>query len=134
MPYRQPAYESVEEVEIVAVQSFAYRSPRFALSLPLEFLVEGTSIPGRCRDLSEQGISVLLQQPVLPGTRGRVRLRIESCCVEVAAQVAYAELYEAGLHFTFGSLAEQAFVEMLVKVVARSAGRAKRLGKDQVPR
>lgn len=102
------------------VHAFAYRVPRFRLDLPVEFWVEGSPISGRTCDLSEKGVLVHLCQPVLPGTQGRVRLQIDSCCIELAAEVAYAQLYEAGLHFRFSSQAEQQFVETLVRVVSRN--------------
>ena len=92
--------------------------------LPLEFVVQGIPVRGRSRDLSEKGLFAFLEEPVLAGTQGRVRLQIESCSVEIAAEVAYAELREVGLRFEFRSTAEQAFVQMLVKVVSRTAGKA----------
>lgn len=105
---------------VLDVHAFAYRAPRFALTLPLEFCVDDSWISGHTRDLSDQGLLVRLSQPVVTGTLGRVRLRIDSCFIELAAEVAYAELYEAGLKFKFASQAEQHFVETLVRIVSRN--------------
>lgn len=102
------------------VHAFAYRAPRFALTLPVEFCVGAFPIPGHTRDLSEKGLLVRLSEPVVTGTVGRVRLRIDSCVIELAAEVAYAEFHEAGLRFQFASKAEQHFVETLVRIVSKN--------------
>ena len=108
---------------MVDVQPFAYRVPRFPLRLPVEFRIEDACLLGFTKDLSDKGVLVQLQEPVLPGTLGRVRLQIHTCSIEVEAEVAYAELGEAGLRFRFASPAEQGFVETLVKLVSRTQAR-----------
>ena len=48
---------------------------------------------------------------------------IETCVIELEAEVTYAELFEAGLRFRFASRAEKNFVETLVKVMSRNIAR-----------
>ena len=113
------ATERVERVS--GVQAFAYRVPRFAVTLPVEFLVKDGAVAGVTKNISERGLLVQFASPVLPETTGTLRLMIDTCAIEVEAEVTYAELFEAGLRFCFASQAEQRFVQMLVKVVARNA-------------
>lgn len=108
------------------VQAFSYRNPRFTLALPVRFCVEHAAIEGVTCNISEDGLLVRLQEPVLPGTEGRVRLEIERCFLELGARVAYAHLFEIGLKFDFASSEERAFVMMLVRVVSRNLHRAGR--------
>ena len=105
------------------VHAFAYRVPRFAATLPVEFLVGGCPVAGVTENISEQGLLVRFASPVLPETVGKLRLLVETCVIEVEAEVTYAELFEAGLRFRFASQAERTFVEMLVEILSRKVVR-----------
>lgn len=105
---------------MVSLQTFAYRNPRVALQLPLSFQTEGFSILGETLNLSETGLYARLEQPVLTGTRGRLRLVVESCSVEIDAEVLHAELWNVRFCFSFASEAEHNFIATLVKVMSRT--------------
>ncbi len=105
------------------VYAFAYRVPRFAATLPIEFVVEDVTVAGVTQNLSENGLLVRFASPVLRNTVGKLRLMVDTCVIEVEAEVTYAELFEAGLRFRFATPAEEQFIEMLVKVVSRDVSR-----------
>lgn len=104
---------------MVEVQAFAYRAPRLSLELPLEFVTASGALRGRSEDLSDTGLLVLLEEPVLTGTQGRVRLRIGALDLEFAAVVAHSELFQAGLSFCFASDRERDFMRTIVRMLVR---------------
>lgn len=105
------------------VQAYAYRVPRLPFELPVEYFAGGKWISGHTRDVSDTGVLVRLAEPVFSHTNGKVRLRFGTCTVEIEVRVAYTEFLEAGLSFCFGSEAERQFVQTLVRVLAKRAGR-----------
>lgn len=103
-----------------AIQAFTYRVPRFTLRLPVSFCSAGAEIRGVSENLSETGLLVTFTEPLLPGSTGRMRLYVEQCWIEMQAEVAYAELFQAGLAFQFATETERRFLQALVKVVSRA--------------
>ena len=109
------------------IHSFAYRSPRVAANLPVEFLTEERVLFGSTRDISEQGLLADFGEPVLLGASGRVRFRSGHCVVELQAEVTHTEGFTSGLAFAFASTRESAFIHAILQVLteaARSPGTA----------
>ena len=112
--------------------SYAYRVPRFAMDLPLEFFPEAPpdgspsehAITGRTTNLSETGALVQLQRPVRIGDAGRLDLRLGTLTISLGVKVKHAEFPETGFSFVFASEAEHQFVRLLTRVAARNATRA----------
>lgn len=107
-----------------AIVPYAYRVPRFALELPLEFFAEGLPIAGRTTNVSETGALVQLQRPVQMGDAGRLDLRFGTMTISLSVIVTHAEFPEAGLNFVFASEAEHQFVRLLTRVAARNVSKA----------
>ena len=99
--------------------AYAYRVPRFSMQIPLEFWTGGVSIQGFSRDLSDTGLQGRLLVPVVPGARGRLQLRLDTCMVELQAEVVHSDFLDAGLRFCFSSAAEEQFIKTLVRILSR---------------
>lgn len=103
------------------IHAYAYRTPRVAASLAVEFVTEGGVLSGHTRDISEHGLRADFGEPVLPKTAGRVRFRTGRCLLELEAHVSHTEGYTAGLVFVFASEAESSFVRAILDVLQRTA-------------
>ena len=108
------------------VQTFSYRLPRFKLQLPCDFFAEHGEVEGQTSDMSDDGLGVLFRHPVLAGTQGRLRLKLDSCWFEADAEVVHAEFCSAGLRFRFASEAERRFLQSILRLAARSQERLRR--------
>lgn len=102
------------------IDSFAYRAPRVAASLAVEFVTEIGVLAGCTRDISEKGLSADFGEPVLPGTVGRVRFRTGRCLLDLEARVTHAEGFLVGLEFRFSSEQERLFLRAILQVLSRS--------------
>ena len=103
------------------IQAFAYRKPRVAATLPVEFLTDDGVLFGSTRDISEHGLLVAFTEPVLLKTSGRVRFRMGHCLLELRAEVTHADAFTSGLVFGFASEQEQAFLRAVVQALAHAA-------------
>ena len=44
------------------MQKFDYRYPRFAVDLPVRFTTQGSTLTGRCKDISHEGMRLELRR------------------------------------------------------------------------
>jgi hypothetical protein len=104
------------------MQKFVYRIPRYLVDLPVSFTVQGSTIAGRCKEISKEGMKVQLQQSVSADTCGTIRLTYLDLSIELPVCVAHAEAGLKGLKFLFESDKDRAAVERLVALLAGSSG------------
>ena len=99
---------------------YTYRDPRLAACLAVQFVTQYGVLSGWTRDLSEKGLQVDLNEPVLLGTMGKVRLHVGHCSLELEAKVAHTEGFTVGLVFAFLSEQESSFMSAILQVLRKS--------------
>jgi hypothetical protein len=104
------------------MQKFEYRTPRYVVDLPISFAYGQASIPGRCREISKEGMRVELEEPVAADTRGTVNLTYRDLSLEIRCCVAHAGSGYDGLKFQFDSERDRNAVERLVALVSGPSG------------
>ena len=95
-------------------RKFAYRTPRYAVDLPVCFKVQDSLIPGRCREIGDGGMRLKLDQDVPPGTCGTLSIRFGDIAVDVSARVTHSESGLGGLKFQVESIADREAVAHLI--------------------
>ena len=51
------------------MQKFEYRAPRYQVDLPVSLTLPSSTLQGRCREISKEGMKAELPEPVSPETR-----------------------------------------------------------------
>ena len=64
------------------MQKFDYRSPRYAVDLPVEFTAERMTLKGRCRDISKEGMKLEFAEPLPPNASGIVTVSYQDRTLE----------------------------------------------------
>jgi hypothetical protein len=105
------------------MQKFEYRSPRFAVDLPIQFTVEQSTLPGRCRNISKEGMRLELCRPLPAEARGTILLSCQDSPLELSVRVAYSGKTCEGVEFIYRSDSERDAVARLVASLAGSKGR-----------
>jgi hypothetical protein len=105
------------------MQKFEYRSPRFAVDLPIQLVVEQLTLPGRCRNISKEGMRLELRQPLPPDARGTILLSCQDFPMELSVRVAYSGKTYEGVEFIYRSDSERDGVARLIASLAGSTGR-----------
>jgi len=105
------------------MQKFEYRSPRFTVDLPVQVTVEQSTVPGRCRDISKEGMRLELREPLPPDARGTVILSCLDNPLELGVRVTYSGKTHDGVEFIYNSDIERDAVARLVAALASPANR-----------
>jgi hypothetical protein len=105
------------------MQKFEYRTPRFSVDLPVQFTVEKSTLIGRCKEISQEGMTFEVRQPLTPGSSGTVSISYQDHTIEIHARVAHVTETHGGLEFLYGSDAERSAVTHLVASLAASQNR-----------
>lgn len=108
------------------MQNFQYRSPRFVADIPVQFAGEQSTLQGRCRDISQDGMGLQLQQWLPPDTSGTVSLSHQGRRLQLGVRVAYSGESHEGLQFIYKSDRERAEVGRLIASLS-STSRPSRL-------
>jgi hypothetical protein len=106
------------------MQKFDYRSPRFAVDLPVQFASQEVSFAGRCRDISREGMLLELPEPVMPNACGVVSVfDSRHGLLELQVRVAHSEATLGGMKFVYRTDFERDAVAQLVASLATSQKR-----------
>jgi hypothetical protein len=100
-----------------SVRKFEYRPSRTAGGFDLEFIADGKTITGFCKDLSEEGIRATLDGPVVVGSFGLVVFRHSTGTLELEAQVAYIDKLHIGIVFLFQTAWERTAINNLIALI-----------------
>jgi hypothetical protein len=106
------------------VRNFVYREPRLATGFFIEFVVEGLTFRGLCRDVSDAGVRCEFDDPLVAGNSGLLILRPPAGVLEVKAQVAYVERRQVGLLFVFETSWERTMTLGFIAAIADDAGQS----------
>lgn len=104
------------------MQKFEYRTPRYQVDLPVVLTLESSSVPGRCREISKDGMRVELRQPVAADSCGSVSISYKELSLELPVCVTHSGPGHDGLKFVFAREEERSLVERLVALLASSTG------------
>ena len=105
------------------MQKFEYRSPRFAVDLPVELAVEQSTLPGRCKDISNEGMRLELSCPLPPDACGTVFLSYRDRALQLNIRVAHTGTTHDGVEFVYNSDHEREAVARLIASLSVTAGR-----------
>jgi PilZ domain-containing protein len=104
------------------MQKFEYRVPRYVVDLPVLLNLRDSSVAGRCKEISKEGMKVALQHPVAPQTSGTVSISYKDISLELRVSVAHAGPDYDGLKFVFESEKDRSAVEHLVSLLSGPSG------------
>lgn len=104
------------------MQKFEYRTPRYSVDLPVLLMLESARVPGRCREISREGMRVELGQPVAPDSCGSVSISYRELSVELPVCVTRSGPDNDGLKFVFRSDEDREAIERLVARLAGPTG------------
>ncbi len=94
---------SGQERKTPAMRSLEYRKPRTPAVFPIDFTIDGETVPGTCRNVSDTGICGEFHQTLKPGTFGILTLYHPTHTRKVEARIAHTERTLAGLTFIYDS-------------------------------
>jgi hypothetical protein len=106
------------------VHKFDYRSPRFAVDLPIEFTVQATTLMARCVEISNEGMRLELYEPFPLNARGIVSIRHPDGLLELEARVAHVTDTHGGMVFIYRTDRERSAVAELIAGVSALSKRA----------
>jgi hypothetical protein len=104
------------------MQKFEYRTPRYQVDLPVLLILADARVPGRCRQISKEGMSVELQEPVAADASGTVAIHYKNLALELRVAVTNSGKGVEGLRFLFDTDEDRISVERLVALLAGSTG------------
>ena len=104
------------------MQKFEYRTPRYLVDLPVLLIVADARVPGRCRQISREGMSVELPEPLAADASGTVSIRYKNLALELRVEVTNSEKGVEGLKFLFDTDEDRSSVERLVALLAGGTG------------
>ena len=105
------------------MQKFEYRCPRFAVDLPVEFTIEQSTLAGRCKDISMEGMRLELSQPLPADACGTVVLSYQDRPLPLSVRVAHVGESYDGMEFIYRSEGER---EAVARLIASLTAPAKR--------
>ena len=105
------------------MQKFEYRTPRFSVDLPVQFTGEKSTVIGRCKEISQEGMTFETRQPLTPGSSGVVSIGYQDRAIEIHARVAHVTETQSGLEFLYESETERSAVAQLVASLSSSPNR-----------
>ncbi len=100
------------------MHKFDYRSPRFAVDLPIEFTVQTTTLLARCIEISNEGMKLELYEPCPLHARGIVSIRHRDGLLELEARVAHVGDTHGGMVFIYKSDRERNAVAQLIAALS----------------
>jgi hypothetical protein len=104
------------------MQKFEYRTPRYKVDLPVLLILADARIPGRCREISKEGMTVEFREPLASDATGIVSLSYRNMALDLSICVAHSGKGADGLKFLFEKEQDRAAVERLVALLAGSTG------------
>lgn len=104
------------------MQKFEYRTPRYQVDLPVILTLEGTTVPGRCSEISKEGMRVELSEPVAVDACGSVSISYKELLLELPVCVTRTGPGHDGLKFTFESEKERGLLDRLIALLASATG------------
>ena len=105
------------------MQRFRYRGARFPVEFFVDFIVKDTTIAGRCREISKEGMKLELREPVARDSSGKVSMKFQGRKLEFSVRVVHSDLTNCGVEFLYASESEQIAVAQLVDLLVVAQNR-----------
>jgi len=105
------------------MQKFEYRSPRFPVDFLVQFTVEDLTLTGRCREISQEGMTLELRQPLTLNSSGMISLHYREQTIQIRARVAHVATTHCGLEFLSESETERSALAHLIASVTPAQSR-----------
>ncbi|MGA2569258.1 MAG: PilZ domain-containing protein [Terracidiphilus sp.] len=99
------------------MRRFDYRVPRIPIDLPILLTQGDSKQPGRCKEISIDGMKVEFREPVSPGSSGTVDLSYENLSLEIPVRVARCEPDCDAVQFIYESNEQREAVARFVTLV-----------------
>ena len=96
------------------MRKFSFRTPRFPVDFPVSVTQDCATRPGRCLEISVEGMKVELEDQFAPNSDGSVEIRCDELQLEIHFRVIYSESNVRGLEFTFRTGEQRKAVSDLV--------------------
>jgi hypothetical protein len=106
------------------MQKFEYRTPRYLVDLPVLLTLTDATIPGRCKEISKEGMRVELRDQVAAESSGTVSVSYKNLALELRVSVAHSGKGSDGLKFLFETEEDRSAVEHLVALLSGPTGQA----------
>jgi|SRR5579872_1970510 len=87
--------------ERILMRKFDYRAPRFPVDFPVRLSIDGSTQPGRCVEISTEGMKLELREPLAPDSNGVVRFGFQDVSLELAVRVAHSGVSFDGVKFVY---------------------------------
>jgi hypothetical protein len=100
------------------MQKFEYRGPRFHVDLPVRLKIQGSILIGHCTEISKEGITVVVDQPLASRSSGTVSLTYQGRTIDFGVRVAHVDGMHSGLEFIYSSGTEREAIAQLVDFLA----------------
>jgi hypothetical protein len=105
-----------------SIRKFEYRLSRTNAGFNVDFIAEGETFHGLCKDISDAGIRAEFDGPMVVGSSGLLILRLSARTLKLEAKVAYVRNRQAGLVFACETPLElDAAVEFIAAIARRPA-------------
>jgi hypothetical protein len=104
------------------MQKFEYRTPRYQVDLPVILTLGSTTVPGRCSEISKEGMRVELREPVAVDACGSVSISYKELALELPVCVSRSGPGHDGLRFTALSEKDRGLVDRLIALLAAATG------------
>jgi hypothetical protein len=97
-----PAMAAVQTwQEWILMRKFDYRAPRFPVDFPVRLTLDGSTQPGRCIEISTEGMKLELKEPLAPDSNGVVRFSFQDVSLELVVRVAHSGVSFDGVKFVY---------------------------------
>lgn len=105
------------------MQKFEYRSPRFEVDLPVRMTLPNSTIPGRCIEISREGMRVEFLHPISSGVCGSLSLQYRDISLQLRVRVARTASNSEGLEILFESDRDRKAMEHLIALLTAASPR-----------
>ena len=106
------------------IRKFEYRPYRVATGFAVEFIRDGKTVTGICRDVSDTGIRAEFAESLDEGDKGLLVLRHSTGTLEVEAQVGYQDKAQVSLTFHFKTSWERGLAVEFIAGIANHSDTA----------
>lgn len=104
MSIMPPTHEGSEGMSSPSsIRKFEYRHCRITTGFDVDFVANGETFHGICKDVGNSGIRATFDGPLVVGSSGLLILRHPVGALQLDAQVVYIEKRQVGLEFRFNT-------------------------------
>jgi PilZ domain len=89
------------------MRKFDYRSPRFSIDVPVTFMQGRSTQPGRCKEISEEGMKIELSEPLSLDSYVSAYLICEDLSLNLPVKVMHVGPDSSGVKFIYESRAQR---------------------------